>query len=255
MSILDKIVETRKIRIAEAKILSPFSSLNRNVEAPKPFFNPPNEVTLIAECKKGSPSRGVMIDNYVPQNIAPLYEKGGATAISVLTEPDFFFGSDDHLRDVRKKVSLPILRKDFFIDKYQIREAWAMGADAILLIAAVLNTDELIEFNSIAHEYGLQTLLEVHNKEELKKSIDVEADGFGINARDLKDFSIDLEAVKEMCSMLPENKVAVAESGLKSPEAGNDMFNAGFKGFLVGEYFITSDNKADTVKHFKEALK
>lgn len=255
MTILDKIVKARKERLEKIKKLYTYNSLNRSGNAPKPFFNAPDEVTLIAECKKGSPSKGIMVKDYKPQEIAPLYEKGGATALSVLTEPDFFFGATEDLINVRKNVSLPIIRKDFIIDPYQVKEAWAMGADAILLIAAILSTEEMKELNSAAHEFGLQTLLEVHNREEFDKSVEVDADGFGINARNLKDFSIDLEAVKEMCSMLPKDKVAVAESGLKSPAAGKEMYDAGFKGFLVGEYFVTAEDKVKTVSEFKEALK
>lgn len=255
MTILDKIVDARKIRLEKAKVESPFSTLCRDTIDPIPFFQKASDVTLIAECKKGSPSKGIMVENYHPEEIAPLYEKGGATALSVLTEPDFFFGSTKHLINVKKKVSLPIIRKDFIIDEYQVKEAWAMGADAILLIAAILSNEQMKELNSAAHEYGLQTLLEVHNREEFEKSIDVDADGFGINARNLKDFTIDLNAVKDMCAMLPEDKVAVAESGLKSSKAGKEMYDAGFRGFLVGEYFVTSGDKEKTVKDFKEALK
>lgn len=255
MTILEKIVKARKERIEKLKKVFPFGSLNRAVAEPIPFFQDTNKVTLIAECKKGSPSKGIMVENYVPEEIAPLYEEGGATALSVLTEPDFFFGASDDLINVKSNVSLPIIRKDFMIDPYQIKESWAMGADDVLLIAAILSTEQMKELNAAAHELGLQTLLEVHNREEFDKSIDVSADGFGINARNLKDFSIDLEAVKGMCSMLPKDRVAVAESGLKSPESGKEMFDAGFRGFLVGEYFVTSDDKVKTIREFKEALK
>lgn len=255
MTILDKIVKARKERLEKLVKIFPYNSLSRNGREPIPFFQNPDEVTLIAECKKGSPSKGIMVDEYFPERIAPLYEKGGATALSVLTEPDFFFGATDDLINVRANVTLPIIRKDFMIDPYQIKEAWAMGADAILLIAAILSTEQMKELNAAAHEFGLQTLLEVHNREEFDKSVEVDADGFGINARNLKDFSIDLDAVKEMCSMLPKDKVAVAESGLKSPDAGKEMYDAGFRGFLVGEYFVTAEDKVETVKNFKEALK
>lgn len=255
MSILDKIVKARKERLEKLKKVFTYNSLSRVSNEPIPFFKNPDQVTLIAECKKGSPSKGIMVDDYKPEEIAPLYEQGGATALSVLTEPDFFFGATEDLVNVKKRVSLPIIRKDFIIDPYQVKEAWAMGADAILLIAAILSEEQMKELNSAAHEFGMQTLLEVHSSEEFDKSMNVDADGFGINARNLKDFTIDLEAVKNMCSMLPAGKVAVAESGLKSPEAGKEMYDAGFRGFLIGEYFVTSDDKVKTVKDFREALK
>lgn len=255
MTILDKIVKARKERLDKLIKVFPYNSLNRIDNAPIPFFQSSENVTLIAECKKGSPSKGIMVKDYFPQEIAPLYEEGGATALSVLTEPDFFFGATEDLINVKKNVSLPIIRKDFIIDPYQVKEAWAMGADAILLIAAILSTEQMKELNTAAHEFGLQTLLEVHNREEFDKSVEVDADGFGINARNLKDFSIDLEAVKDICSMLPKDKIAVAESGLMSPDAGKEMYDTGFRGFLVGEYFVTAKDKVKTVREFKEALK
>lgn len=121
MTILEKIVKARKERLEKLKKVFPYGSLNRDGAAPLPFFQKPNQVTLIAECKKGSPSKGIMVENYIPENIAPLYEEGGATALSVLTEPDFFFGASEDLINVKNRISLPIIRKDFMIDPYQIK--------------------------------------------------------------------------------------------------------------------------------------
>lgn len=252
-TILTKIAAAKKDSVGTRKKLVAQESLVRSVDNPRPFFRKEG-VTLIAECKKGSPSRGILVEKYNPVVIAEAYEKGGADAVSVLTEEEFFFGSDEHLKAVRSAVALPILRKDFVIDPYQIHEAWALGADAILLIAALLDTDTMHRFTEIAHSRNLSVLLEVHSEEEFEKSKTVEADGFGINARNLHDFSMDLDAVLRMQSMLPKNKIAVAESGLLSPESGKKMYDAGFRGFLVGEYFVTADNKEETVRTFRGAL-
>ncbi len=254
MTILDKIVSVRKELLADKKKKVSKSSLDRTIDPPRPFFKCNNNITLIAECKKGSPSKGVFLEEYDPVAIAMQYERGGADAISVLTEPDFFYGDDEHLKAVRQKVSLPVLRKDFIFDTYQIKESWAIGADAILLIAAILSEKQLEELSICALELGMEILLEIHNMEELEKAIIVPATAIGINARNLKDFSIDLNASKELCSLLPKERIAVAESGLKSPDAGLEMFNAGFRGFLVGEYFITADDREEKVSEFAKVL-
>jgi indole-3-glycerol phosphate synthase len=255
MTILNKILSVRKERLADKKRAVPEDSLERTAGPPRPFFNGEGAVTLIAECKKGSPSKGIFLKEYNPVLIATQYERGGADAVSVLTEPDFFYGDEEHLSNVRENVSLPVLRKDFIFDRYQIRESWALGADAILLIAAILSEIQLEELAASAIELGLEILLEVHNREELEKAVTIPATAIGINARNLKDFSIDLNESKELCKLLPKERIAVAESGLNSSQAGLEMFNAGFRGFLVGEYFITAENREETVREFAEALK
>lgn len=255
MTILDEIVSVCKERLAEKKGNVPEKSLQRNMDPPRPFFKKSGDAMIIAECKKGSPSRGIFLEEYDPATIAGQYEQGGADAISVLTEPDFFFGDESHLKAVREKVSLPVLRKDFIFDKYQVTESWAMGADSILLIAAILSETQLKELTSYATELGLEILLEVHDRRELEKAITVPVTGIGINARNLKDFSIDLEAAKKLCSLVPQDRIAVAESGIKSPQDGAEMFRAGFRGFLVGEYFITANDREKRVREFAAALK
>ncbi len=255
MNILDKIVASCRERLEVKKKKVRESSLQRVFNAPRRFFKENGEVTLIGECKKGSPSRGIFLDHYEPASIALQYEKGGVDAISVLTEPDFFYGNEMHLRDVKEKVSLPVLRKDFIFDRYQVKETWAMGADAILLIAAILSETELNKLAFYANELGLSILLEVHNRMELETAITIQADGIGINARNLKDFSIDLESAKELCILVPKDRIAVAESGIKSPQDGVEMYKAGFRGFLIGEYFITTEEREKKVREFASALK
>ncbi len=253
MTILDKIISVRKERLIEKKRSVSENSLQRTSDPPRPFFTMEG-VTLIAECKKGSPSKGIFLEDYDPVAIARQYENGGADAVSVLTEPDFFYGDESHLQAVRENVSLPVLRKDFIFDTYQVTESWALGADGVLLIAAVLSTQQIKELAGCAKEYGLEILLEIHNKEELEKALEVPVTGVGINARNLKDFTIDLEATKELCKQVPTDRIAVAESGMKSPQDGKMMYNAGFRGFLVGEYFITAADRKKTVNEFANAL-
>lgn len=254
MNILEKIVIRRKERLALKKKTFPVESLTRKEKTIRPFYRETGSVTVIAECKKGSPSRGIFLQDYNPLRIAKEYEKGGAHALSVLTEPDFFFGADSHLETVRTQVSLPVLRKDFIFDMYQVKESWAMGADAVLLIAAILSDTQLKEFAGYAKELGLQILLEVHDRNELERAFAVTEAGIGINARDLRDFSIDLQGAKELCRLLPAGRIAVAESGMNSPEVAADMYGAGFRAFLVGKYFVTAGNREKCVRKFCSAL-
>jgi len=255
MTILDKIVASCKERLAKKKRERKEGSLHRSVDPPRPFYNDTTGVTLIAECKKGSPSRGVMSEEYDPVTIASQYEHGGADAVSVLTEPEFFYGNEEHLTDVREAVSIPVLRKDFIFDTYQVKESWAIGADAILLIAAILSKAQLNELIECASELGLDILLEVHNRDELSRCLTARARGIGINARNLKDFSVDIKAGKELCKDIPADKIAVAESGIKAVNILKEMYNAGFRGFLVGEHFITSVDRERAVKEFAQALR
>lgn len=254
MNILDRIIAQRKQRIAHAKKRIPQKALNRTLDTPEQFINT-RGITLIAECKKGSPSKGVFLEEYDPVLLAGEYELGGAHALSVLTEPDFFYGNNDHLSAVKGHVALPVLRKDFIIDPYQIQESWAIGADAVLLIAAILSDMQMQELALYAKELRLEVLLEIHDEYELERALRVPASGIGINARNLKDFTIDLGRAKELCKYIPKNTVAVTESGLKSATAGMEMHKAGFRGFLVGEYFIRARNRVACVREFADALK
>lgn len=250
MTILEKIVARRKEQYARKKTAVPFNDLYRTLDDPRPFFKTGKACTVIAECKKGSPSRGIFIQEYHPAALAREYESGGADAVSVLTEPDFFFADPAHLTNVRAQISLPVLRKDFIFDPYQIRESWALGADAVLLIASILTDTQLKELADCAAQYHLQILLEIHTRDELDRALDVPATGIGINARNLKDFSINLNASKELCALIPSDRIAVAESGIKSVQDGIMMKEAGFRGFLVGEYFVTSQDPQGTVRSF-----
>jgi len=254
VNILDTIVEKRKERISADKKRVPECQLKRYCKAPQSFFKTDNLFTLIAECKKASPSKGIFVRDYDPVSIAVEYEKGGADTISVLTEPEYFLGDNSHLSMVSNAVSIPILRKDFIIDPYQIKESWSLGADAVLLIAAILSKQQLIELISVASEYGLEVLVEVHTEQELETAINAGSNAVGINARNLKDFTIDMALSQHLFTLLPENTIAVAESGIKSPDDGLKMLQTGFRGFLIGEYFMTAQDKAGCVSEFRSVL-
>jgi indole-3-glycerol phosphate synthase len=200
----------------------------------------PDRVNIIGECKRRSPSRGVLRADYDPVAIARSYEAAGAAAISVLTEPTFFDGALEHLSAVRAAVTTPLLRKDFVVSDYQLLEARATGADAVLLIVAALNDEELRRLLRTARDLGLDALVEVHDEEELARAIDAGADTVGVNNRNLRTLTVDVEASERLIAKMPSHVVAVSESGLKS---GNDVKRlraSGYRAFLIGERFMTS---------------
>jgi indole-3-glycerol phosphate synthase len=195
-------------------------------------------VNVIAECKRRSPSKGVLAAAYDPVRIAAAYEAGGAAAISVLTEPTFFDGSLEHLAAVRAAVRVPLLRKDFIVDEYQLVEARANGADAVLLIVAALEQRELLRLDRRARELGLATLVEVHDEEELKRAVDAGARIVGVNNRNLRTLSVDVEGSYRLAARIPRSVVGVSESGLKSREELERLSDAGYRAFLIGERFM-----------------
>lgn len=191
--------------------------------------------TLIAEVKKASPSAGIIRADFDPVAIAEAYETGGASCLSVLTDEKFFQGHDGHLTAVREAVLLPVLRKDFVIDVWQIYEAWALGADAILLIVAALTLPQIVDFQSLAHDLGLAALVEVHTEAEMEVALSANAKLIGINSRDLNTFVTDLGTVERLATLVPGDVTLVAESGLKTPADVRRVAEAGAKAILVGE--------------------
>ena len=204
-------------------------------------------VNVIAECKRRSPSRGVLAADYEPVAIARHYESGGAAAISVLTEPTFFDGSLEHLSAVRAAVTIPLLRKDFIVDEYQLFEARAAGADAILLIVAALDQHALKRLQQRAWELGLAALVEVHNEEELDRAVDSGARLIGVNNRNLRTLSVDVEASYRLASRIPAQAIAVSESGLQSRADLEKLSAAGYRAFLIGERFMTDRDPASAI--------
>ena len=195
---------------------------------------------VIAECKRRSPSKGVLSESYSPSDIASGYANAGAAAISVLTESAFFDGELEHLEAVRDVVDLPVLRKDFILTDYQLLEACVAGADAVLLIAAILDAMELRDLMQQAKEYGLAVLTEVHNTEELARSLEAGADIVGVNNRDLRTFAVDLEVSQVLMQEIPQYVTAVAESGLTSASDLIALRRIGYHAFLIGGAFMST---------------
>lgn len=240
-TILDRIVAQKKERIIarmEHRSLNELIMLAESSPKPSADFKAALQSTplsLIAEIKKASPSKGVICENFNPVTQARAYAKGGAQAISVLTEQDFFLGSDRYLTDVRDSVSLPILRKDFTIDAGQIYEARILGASAVLLIAAILPDEALKEFIDIAHSLGLSVLFEVHTMQELMRALDLNVRIIGINNRDLHTFHVDLATTERLAPMIPAGKTIVSESGIFTATDISRCYRSGVRAVLVGE--------------------
>jgi len=193
---------------------------------------------VIAEIKKASPSKGVIRENFKPAEIAKSYEKGGAACLSVLTDADFFQGSEDYLKQARAACSLPVIRKDFIVDPYQVYESRSIGADCILLIVAALNDTQLSELSSLAQELGLDVLVEVHDAEELQRALVLQLPLVGINNRDLRTFEVNLNTTLDLLKQIPKNRIVVTESAIQDKKDVALMRAHDVNAFLVGEAFM-----------------
>lgn len=207
----------------------------------------PERLNVIAECKRRSPSKGVLKANYDPATIASGYDRGGAAAISVLTEPAFFDGHLDHLVAVRQVTDLPILRKDFIVNRYQILEARAAGADAVLLIVAALTPGALKELHEAATQADLDVLVEIHDLGELPIALDAGASIIGVNNRNLRTLAVDTDVSRQAVERIPDGVTAVAESGLKTSTDLRDLKSAGYDAFLIGERFMATENPGQSL--------
>lgn len=255
MTILDKIIEQKRLEVAEAKKRG-IPSIEIEDQAPRGFKKALVEdpgVSIIAEVKKASPSKGLICHDFDPEEIAKDYEKGGAAAISVLTDENFFQGSLSFLPAIRQKVFLPLLRKDFIIDHFQVDEARAWGADAILLIAAVLDDVLLEELLHHAQEDGLDCLVEVHDVAEAEKVLNAGADLIGVNNRNLKDFSVSLDTTFKVKGMIPEDIPVVSESGISTPQHIQALRDANITAALIGEALVKDSNRPDRVAELVQA--
>lgn len=197
---------------------------------------------VIAEIKKASPSKGVIRENFHPAEIAASYERAGATCLSVLTDADFFQGSEDYLKQARAACKLPVIRKDFIIDPYQVYEARAMGADCILLIVAALNDAQLSELSTLAADLKMDVLIEVHDAEELQRALKLDLRLIGINNRNLRTFEVSLNTTLDLLPQIPEDKIVVTESAIHAREDVALMRNHGVNTFLVGEAFMRAED-------------
>jgi indole-3-glycerol phosphate synthase len=247
MNILDTIIAHKKIEVAEAKEMQSIKSLESNAyfTAPKISLKKSilqnNKSGIIAEFKRKSPSKGIINDTSLVTEVTQGYYNAGASALSILTDSKFFGGSNKDVLTAREGNSLPILRKDFTIDQYQIIEAKAIGANAILLIAAVLTKAEIKQFTTLAHSIGLEVLLEIHTIKELDKYIP-EISVVGINNRNLKTFEVDFENAIRLADSLPKETIKIAESGIQDYKNIHYLKSHGFNGFLIGENFMKTKN-------------
>ncbi|WP_448476903.1 indole-3-glycerol phosphate synthase TrpC [Pseudoxanthomonas mexicana] len=203
---------------------------------------------VIAEVKKASPSKGVIRPDFRPADIAVSYEFGGAACLSVLTDVDFFQGADDYLRQARDACTLPVLRKDFTVDPYQVYEARALGADCILLIVAALDDGQLVDLSGLAMQLGMDVLVEVHDIDELERALQVPVPLVGINNRNLRTFEVSLDTTLEMKDAVPKDRLLVTESGIVVPEDVATMRDAGVNAFLVGETFMRAEEPGEALR-------
>ncbi len=253
--ILEKIAEYTKERIAHEKtLISPdeikSKALSENANTGYPFEKAlaKNGISFICEAKKASPSKGVIAEEFPYVKIAREYEAAGADAMSVLTEPKWFMGRDEYLKDIRKAVSLPLIRKDFTVDEYMIYQAKLMGADAVLLICSILSDMQLQEYFGIADELGLSALVETHDEEEVSRALKAGARIVGVNNRNLKDFTVDIENSVRLRSLVPKDILFVSESGMKTRSDIARLEQNGTNAVLIGETFMRSPDKAAMLK-------
>jgi len=259
--ILDEIIRKTKDELERKKVEYPMEWLGRSLSFNpflprdvRPFLKstPDNPYRIIAEIKKASPSKGIIREDFDPIVIAKEYEKGGADALSILTEPHWFKGNIEYLGMVRRYVPIPLLRKDFIIDEYQILEALVYGADFILLIAKALSQKELKKLLEYTRHLGMEALVEVHDKIDLTKAIFAGADIIGINHRNLETFEMDMDLSKRLIPLIPNSKIIVAESGINNHETVVELSNAGADAFLVGEHFMRQDDISSALRELKE---
>jgi len=258
--ILDEIIKKTKEDLEQRKKDFPIDWLGRSL-AYNPFVpkdvkealrsTPQNPYRIIAEVKKASPSKGIIREDFDPLVIAQAYEKGGADSLSILTEPHYFKGDKEYLGMVRRYVNLPLLRKDFIVDKYQLVEALVYGADYVLLIAKALSRKELKELYDYALHLGLEVLVEVHDKADLVKAMFAGANIIGINHRNLETFEMDMKLCEKLIPLIPNGKIIVAESGINDHETLQELSKMGADAFLVGEHFMRQDDITSALKKLK----
>ncbi len=241
---LDQIVANKRIELEETKRQTPLAVLKQRMSKrePRSFKSAlsGHGIRLIAEVKKASPSRGLLCPGFDPVRLAQEYERAGAAALSVLTESRYFMGSINHLAAIREAVRLPLLRKDFLFDPYQVYEAAAAGADAVLLIVAALSRPQLGDLIDLSHGCNLDCLVEVHNEAEIKTALDCGAEIIGINNRDLKTLSVDTATVRRLRPLVPPDRIVVAESGLRDRSDIEELAKLRVNAALIGEALVTA---------------
>lgn len=254
-TILKKIVDRKWEEIKERKEHTSLEAIRdmalKNQDAPRGFADSlarslkAGRSAVIAEIKKASPSKGVLREDFRPADIAASYEEGGASCLSVLTDQDFFQGHEDYLKQARAACELPVIRKDFIVDPYQVYEARAIGADCILLIAACLDDDSMLELNLLAHELDMDVLIEVHDEAELHRALKLPNRMIGINNRNLHTFDVTLQTTFDLLEQIPEDRIVVTESGILNQQDVIAMRQHQVNSFLVGEAFMRADNPGE----------
>jgi indole-3-glycerol phosphate synthase len=251
---LNNIIADKRKELAQSKKSMPLSWLEERISLCKPVLDfsgalRSNHLQLITEVKHASPSRGTLIEDYNPVQLAKAYSQGGAAAISVLTEQKYFRGSLEHLSAIRAKLTLPLLRKDFIFDPYQVYESRAYGADALLLIAAILSRSQLEELLSLSHSLGLKCLVEIHHESEIEKAlINSSVEVIGINNRDLSTFTVDINTTRRLRPLIPANIIVVSESGIQNR---NDIYKLKewrVDAALIGEALVTASDISSKMK-------
>ena len=261
MNILDQIVEYKKKEVAERKSLYPEKLLEQSIYfktqpvSMKKYILREDKTGIIAEFKRKSPSKGIINAHASVERTTIGYMQAGASALSVLTDKPSFGGSSEDLTTARKFNFCPIIRKDFTIDPYQVIEAKSIGADAILLIAAILDAGLSKELAAQAHSLGMEVLMEVHDEEELKKNLNVGADLIGVNNRNLKTFDVSIETSKRLAPLIPDGVVKVSESGISDVETIVELRKYGYKGFLMGENFMKHSRPEQAAMAFMDKLR
>ena len=252
MDVLSEIISRKRKRVADAKERVPFPELRHreNPHALRAALRAEG-INIIAEFKRRSPSKGIIREDANLSQIVDSYKKGGAVGISVLTEEDYFDGSLDDLRTVKTTVDLPVLRKDFVFDEYQVYESAAAGADAILLIVAALDDETLSSLRRVAEdELGMDALVEVHTTEEMKRAVASGATLIGVNNRDLRTFEVSLDTSLSLAREAPSEALLISESGLRSPDDLRRLHDARYNAFLIGETLMRSDNPENALRNF-----
>ena len=255
---LDEIVLKTKERLEEAKknkslddLKEEVASLEINLDFPFEKALASEGLSIIAEVKKASPSKGLIAEEFDYLAIAKEYESAGVSAISVLTEPYFFKGSNDYLKEIACEVEVPILRKDFTIDSYMIYEAKLLGASAVLLIVSILSDDELKHYLEIADSLGLSAIVETHDRKEIKRALDAGARIIGVNNRNLKNFTVNINNSIELCRLVPSDVLFISESGIKTKEDTLKLIENNIDAVLIGETLMKSDEKKSLIREFK----
>lgn len=260
MTILDELADHARNRVAAAKQNTPLSTIRQTAfSLPKGDFAFENalkrpDMAFICECKKASPSKGLIAEDFPYLSIARDYENAGADAVSVLTEPSRFLGSDRYLEEIAGAVSIPCLRKDFTVDEYMIYEAKLLGASAVLLICAILEVPQLQEYIQICDTLGLSALVEAHDEQEVAAAVKAGARMIGVNNRNLKDFSVDTENSRRLRRLIPENILFVSESGVKTPDDVQKLRDIGANAVLIGETLMRAADKKATLLALRGTL-